>query len=110
MVITIIGVLIGLLLPAVQSARESGRRTQCGNNIKQFTTAAAMHLAARQYYPTGGWDSSWSGDPNCGSKQGQPGGWTYNILPYIDGGPIHDMGIGLPASSMPRCSAKLRKT
>ena len=49
------GILIGLLLPAVQSARESGRRTQCSNNLKQLTSAAMQHETAHQSYPTGGW-------------------------------------------------------
>jgi prepilin-type N-terminal cleavage/methylation domain-containing protein len=93
-VITIIGILIGLLLPAVQSARESGRRAQCANNLKQLTMGAKQHETSHGYLPTGGWASSWSGDPNFGTGQGQPGGWSYNILPHIEQQPLHDMGIG----------------
>ncbi len=93
-VITIIGILIGLLLPAVQSARESGRRTQCANNLKQLTLGARQHETAHTYFPTGGWANTWSGDPNFGTGQTQPGGWTYNILPYIEQQPSHDMGAG----------------
>ncbi len=92
-VITIIGILIGLLLPAVQSARESGRRTQCANNLKQLTLGARQHETAHTYFPTGGWANTWSGDPNYGTGQTQPGGWTYNILPFIEQQPVHDMGI-----------------
>ncbi len=99
-VITIIGILIGLLLPAVQSARESGRRTQCANNLKQMTLGARQHETAHQYFPTGGWANTWSGDPNYGTGQTQPGGWTYNILPFIEQQPVHDMGIGqVPAAN-----------
>ena len=98
-VITIIGILIGLLLPAVQSARESGRRTQCGNSLKQLTLAARQHETAHQYFPTGGWANTWSGDPNYGTGQTQPGGWTYNILPFMDQQPLHDMGIGMAPSA-----------
>ena len=83
-VITIISILIGLLLPAVQTAREAGRKTQCANNLRQFTLGSTQHAAAHSYYPTGGWSSPWSGDPDRGTGQGQPGGWTYNILPFID--------------------------
>jgi prepilin-type N-terminal cleavage/methylation domain-containing protein len=101
-VISIIGILIGLLLPAVQNARERGRRTQCANNLKQLTSAAMQHDTAHQYYPTGGWNQQWSGDPNFGTGQNQPGGWTYNILPFIEQQAVHDLGIGVaPANIKP---------
>ncbi len=52
-VIGIIGILLALLLPAVQSAREAGRRTQCLNNLRQINIAAANYLTARRRYPPG---------------------------------------------------------
>ena len=52
-VIAVIGILIGLLLPAVQAVRESGRRTQCMNNVKQIVTAFANYEAAHQNFPPG---------------------------------------------------------
>src|SRR5690349_6670512 len=93
-VIAIIGILVGLLLPAVQSARESARRLQCNNNLKQMGIGAQNHATSIGHYPAGGWGWYWIGDPDMGTNWRQPGGWIYNLLPYIEQQNLHDLQSG----------------
>ena len=96
-VIAIIGILIALLLPAVQSAREAARRMQCSNNLKQIGLAFLTHHDQHGYFPTGGWSVRWVGDADRGFGKSQPGGWVYCILPYIEQMAIYDLpGDGDP--------------
>ena len=94
-VITIIGVLIALLLPAVQSAREAARQTQCQNNLKQLALAIDQHVTATGRYPSNGWGHTYIGDADRGSDDKQPGGWIYNVLPYLEQQGLRDVGQGL---------------
>src|SRR4029450_8357245 len=87
-------VLVALLLPAVQMARESARRMSCQNNLKQFGIAFQNHHDVHKHLPTGGWGWSWVGDPDAGFGVDQPGGWTFNILPYCEAKSIYDIAAG----------------
>ncbi len=74
-VIAIIGVLIALLLPAIQAARESARRTQCANNIRQIGLGMQNHLSAARTFPPG----QKRGCPTCSKYS-----WCMYFLDYIE--------------------------
>ena len=95
-VITILGVLMSLLLPAVNSVRESMRRAQCKNNLAQIGRGCNAHVAQVGHFPSSGWGWRWGGDPDRGFGARQPGGWIYNLLPFVGLDMIHDIGKGLP--------------
>ena len=94
--IAVIGILVALLLPAVQSAREAARSTQCKNNLRQFALAIANHETAFGVYPSDGWGWLWIGEPDRGVGPAQPGGWIYQILPNVDQAAMREIGSGLP--------------
>jgi prepilin-type N-terminal cleavage/methylation domain-containing protein/prepilin-type processing-associated H-X9-DG protein len=80
-VIAIIGVLVALLLPAVQSAREAARRAQCVNNLKQLGLALHNYESTHNAYPMGAITRSRTYD-NCGVYWGHT--WLNSILPYLE--------------------------
>lgn len=102
-VIAIIGILIALLLPAVQAARESARRTQCVNNLKQLALGLDNYELARRTYPPGrnGCDGIRNGPcecrvnpslcPNPGSvHQDDVGSGWLLVLPYLELGALQE--------------------
>jgi len=102
-VIAIIGVLVALLLPAVQAAREAARRTTCVNNLKQMGLAAANYESARGVFPPGRLDPDWL-LPNGSSRAGHtnystipPGHKAGNfsvhvwILPYMESTNVYNL-------------------
>jgi prepilin-type N-terminal cleavage/methylation domain-containing protein len=101
-VIAIIGVLVALLLPAIQAAREAARRTQCINNLKQLALACQNHHDIHKHFPSGGWGWYWVGDPDRGFGKDQPGGWAYNLLPFFEQQALHDLGSDGDKYALPR--------
>ena len=89
-VIAIIGILVALLLPAVQAAREAARRTQCVNHLKQIGLAMVSHAEQHILYPMGR-------GPFFGADEEPPGlndqysvSWAYRLLPFLEEHAIHD--------------------
>ena len=98
-VIAIIGILVALLLPAIQAAREAARRNQCQNNLKQIGLAFLNYESALGELPTGGWGYQWTGDPDMGTGERQPGGWAFSVLPYIEASNLFVVGSGLTGAA-----------
>ncbi len=99
-VIAIIAVLVALLLPAVQQARESARRTQCKNNLKQFGIALSDYHDTHNSFPPGLFLPT---SPFCTASVGQNWGWGTSLLPFMDQLPLFEQldpnGCSMPAAN-----------
>ncbi|NLE60812.1 MAG: DUF1559 domain-containing protein [Planctomycetes bacterium] len=99
-VIAIIGILIALLLPAVQAAREAARRMQCSNQLKQIGLACHNLENTYGYFPTGG-TSYWPNLAIVGGRAAEPRNqtmaWPFQILPYLEEGATSEV----PTRAMP---------
>ena len=96
-VIAIIGVLVALLLPAIQAARESARRSQCINNLRQLGIACQLFEGAKKAFPTAGGAVQQFTllDENPKPLYGyENAGWMYQILPFIEQQVLHDRRRG----------------
>ncbi|MCG8649460.1 MAG: DUF1559 domain-containing protein [Pirellulales bacterium] len=82
-VIAIIGILVALLLPAVQSAREAARSTDCKNRMRQLALAAQMHHNALRYFPPARYEARPDSSPadRCGLETPS---WLARVMPYIE--------------------------
>lgn len=130
-VIAIIGILIGMLLPAVQQVREAARRTECLNNLRQVALGALNFESANMHFPTSGLTpdayavdatgNQWSngnrspfGRENCS--------WAYSVLPFIEAGNVQKIrneqsiwalrgsGLSLPFFSCPSRGERFNAT
>lgn len=87
-VIAIIGVLVAILLPAVQAAREAARRMQCANNLKQIALATHNFHDANREYPVG---LGYFGQKSSSCAGNGRHYWTYRIMPFLELETIYDL-------------------
>lgn len=90
--IAVLAVLTAIALPAVQSSRESARQVQCRDQLRQIGVAVQSFESAHRQIPGNGWGYLWIGDPDRGVGKRQPGGWIYQLLPYVEGGALASLG------------------
>lgn len=91
-VMAIIGILVSLLVPAVQKVRAAAAATQCTNNLKQIALGTLNHHETFGFFPQGGGDPGSTISPPSGdnpAKRLQWFSWTYHILPYIEQVNVH---------------------
>ena len=101
-VIAIIGILIAMLIPAVQAAREAARRMQCANQLKQLAFASLNHENTHGMFPSSGWGRKWAGEPTLGFGETQSGGWAFSLLPFMEQNQLYQevAGAGDPGNPM----------
>jgi prepilin-type N-terminal cleavage/methylation domain-containing protein/prepilin-type processing-associated H-X9-DG protein len=109
-VIGLIGLLLALLLPAVQSARGAARAAACRNNLRQIGLAVLNHESTHRHFPSNGWGFQWIGEPERGHDRRQPGGWIYNILAEVDQATVRDTGTGLSGAARQEALGRLCRT
>ncbi len=96
-VIAIIGVLVALLLPAIQAARESARRMQCLNNLRQIGVACLNFETSYGHYPTAGgavFQFTSTAERSKALYGYENAGWMYQILPFIEQQNLYDLRVG----------------
>jgi prepilin-type N-terminal cleavage/methylation domain-containing protein len=100
-VIAIIGILVALLLPAIQAAREAARRTQCVNKLRQMGVALLNHESTKGEFPTGGTEP-WHNEGDETVIYGKGYGWMVQILPYVENAALRDISKGYGAGDKQR--------
>lgn len=109
-VIAIIGILIALLLPAVQAAREAARRSQCTNNMKQQGLAFQNHHDIKKAFPSGGNGTAYYEQANCAGEKYGHSQWVL-LLPFMEQSAMYSkLKWGVNPAPATSCAASVGQT
>lgn len=89
--LAVVSVLLSLLLPAVQNARATARRSMCMNNLRQQGIGFSNFASTFGYFPGSGWGYSWLGMSDRGFGDKQPGGWMFALLPFVEQKSVYEL-------------------
>lgn len=88
--LSILTIAVGIVMPTVQHSRETARRLSCQSNLRQLGHGIQIHAEVYRHYPSNGWGSRWVADASRGTGINQPGGWIYQVLPFIEQSSLHE--------------------
>ncbi len=108
--LSILSVLLALSTPAIQSARESARRAQCQNNLRQIAAASMQFQSVHRKLPTNGWGFAWLGMAARGTGSEQPGGWIFQLLPFVEAQSYYDLASSSDPATLSTGLEKLAAT
>jgi hypothetical protein len=91
-VISLIGLLLQMMLPAIDASREAARRHVCSSHLRQIGMSMQIHHDTYRHFPSGGWHYTWIGEPERGTDRNQPGGWVFNLLGALEQQSLRDEG------------------
>lgn len=97
--ISVAGLLLALMLPAVQMAREAARRTHCRSNLRQIAIGLQNFHDRNGGFPGNGWGFAWVAEPGRTVGKRQPAGWIYQLLPDVDAANLWLAGTGTSGSA-----------
>jgi prepilin-type N-terminal cleavage/methylation domain-containing protein/prepilin-type processing-associated H-X9-DG protein len=100
-VLAVIGILVALLLPAVQAAREAARRMACSDNLKQLGLALHLHHDARGAFPAGAPQGLYTSAATSPAGGNDRRCWMHSLLPYVEQTALHDKIEAFAASHIP---------
>lgn len=91
-VIALLGLLLQIMIPAVQASREAARRHVCRSHLRQIAMATQLHHDTYGHFPSAGWHYTWIGEPERGTGPEQPGSWIFNLLGFLEYQALRDAG------------------